>query len=124
MPILAALRLLDANDALRLVDMLDLQPDHLARAQTAAIAETEQHADLEAAGDGQQPPRLVPAHHQRDLLRLTEVIDLGGKIQSPQRHAEQEPQPGHDAIAVADAHTGLGQVQLEQPDVLGCGRVR
>jgi hypothetical protein len=23
------------------------------------------------------------------------VIDLGGKIQSPQRYAQQEPQPGH-----------------------------
>jgi hypothetical protein len=34
---LAALRLLDANDPLRAVDMLDLQPDHLAGAQAAAI---------------------------------------------------------------------------------------
>ena len=116
--VLAALGLLDANDLLRAVDMLDLQPDHLAGAQAAAIAETEQHADLEAAGDGQQAPRLVRAHHQRNLLRLTDVIDLGGKIQSPQRHAEQEPQPGHDAVAVADAHARLGQVQLEPADVL------
>ena len=121
--VLAALGLLDANDLLRAVDMLDLQPDHLAGAQAAAIAETEQCAGLEAAGDGQQAPRLVLAHHQRDLLRLTDVIDLGGKIQSPQRHAEQEPQPGHDAVAIADAHARLGQVQLEPADVLGCGRV-
>src|SRR5713101_2385648 len=34
-PILAALGLLDADDALRLVDMLDLEPDYLARAQAA-----------------------------------------------------------------------------------------
>ena len=104
--------------------MLNLQPDHLARAQAAAIAETEQHAGLEAACDRQQAPRLVRAHHQRDLLRLTDVIDLGGKIQSPQRHAEQEPYPGHDTVAVADAHARLGQVQLEQADVLRCGGVR
>src|SRR5713226_6104506 len=97
---------------------------NFARAQAAAIAETEQYADLEAAGDGEQTPHLVRAHHQRDLLRLMDVIDLGGKIQSPQRHAEQEPQPGHDAVAVADAHAGLGQLQLEQADVLSCGRVR
>jgi len=32
--------------------MLDLEPDHLAGAQTAAIAETEQGADLEVASDG------------------------------------------------------------------------
>jgi hypothetical protein len=32
---------------------------------------------------------------------------LGRKIQSPNRHAEQEPQLGHDAVAIADAHAGL-----------------
>src|SRR5437899_7945758 len=104
--------------------MLDLQSDHLAGAQAAAVAETEQGADLEIAGDGQQAPRLVRAHHQRYLLRLTDVIDLGGKIQSPQCHAEQEPQPGHDAVAIADAHAGLGQVQLEPADILRRRRVR
>jgi hypothetical protein len=102
--------LLDPNDLLRTVDMLDLQPDHLAGAQAAAIAETEQRANLEVAGNGQQAPRLVRAHHQWYLLRLTDVIDLGGQIQSPQCHAKQEPQPGHDAVAIADAHAGLGQV--------------
>src|SRR6516165_62445 len=121
--VLAAFRLLDPDDLLRTIDMLDLQPDHLTGAQAAAIAETEQRADLEVAGDGQQPPRLVRAHHQRYLLRLTDVIDLVGQIQSPQGHAEQEPQPGHDAIAIADAHTGLGQVQLEAPDILSRRRV-
>src|SRR5450432_3527443 len=55
--VLAALGLLDPNDLLRAVDVLNLQPDHLAGAQAAAIAETEQHADLEAAGHRQQPPR-------------------------------------------------------------------
>src|ERR1017187_9766053 len=35
--------------------------------------------------------------------RFADVINLSGKIQSPQRHAEQEPQPGHDAVAIADA---------------------
>jgi len=94
---------------------------NLARAQ--ATAETEQYADLESVGDGQQTPRLVRAHHQWDLLRLTDVIDLGCEIQSPQCHAEQEPQPGHDAVAVADAHARLGKVQLEKADVLGCGGV-
>src|SRR5258705_7435543 len=44
--VLAALGLLDPNDLLRAVDVLDLQPDHLAGAQAAAIAETEQYAHL------------------------------------------------------------------------------
>src|SRR6266568_5594495 len=121
--ILAALGLLDPNDLLRAVDMLDLQPDDFAGAQSAAIAETEQHADLEAACDGQQAPGLVLAHHQRDLLRLTDVIDLGGKLQSPQRDAEQEPQPGHDAVTVADARARLRQMQLEPADILRRSRL-
>src|SRR6478735_2572041 len=105
--VLAALGLLDPNDLLRAIDVLDLQPDHLAGAQAAAIAETEEHSHFEAAGDRQQPPRLVLAHHQWDLLRFTDVIDLGGKVQSPQRHAKQDPQPGHDAVAIADARARL-----------------
>jgi len=103
--------------------MLDLQPDHLARPQSAAIAETEQNAGVEAAGDGQQALGLVRAHDQRNLLRFADVINLSGKIQSPQRHAEQEPQPGHDAVAVADARARLGKIQLEQADVLGRSRI-
>src|SRR6516164_6035698 len=51
------------------------------------------------------------------LLRLTDVIDLFGKIQPPQRYPEQEPQPGHDPAAHADAHPRLGQAQLW---LLGC----
>src|SRR6202051_1073474 len=121
--VLAALGLLDPNDLLSAVDMLDLEPDHLAGTQAAAITETEQHAGLEAAGDRQQGPGLVRAHDERNLLRLPDVIDLGGKVQSPQRDAEQEPQPGHDAVAVADARARLRQMQLEQADILNCSRV-
>ena len=36
------------NDLLCAVDVLDLEPDHLASTQTAAIAEAEQDAHLEA----------------------------------------------------------------------------
>src|SRR5262249_24212287 len=75
--ILAALRLLDANDVLRPVDVLDLQPHHFAGAQPTAITEAEQHANLKATGDGQQATCLVRAHHLRDLLRLAQMIDLG-----------------------------------------------
>ena len=58
-----------------------------------------------------------------DLESEGQVENLGGKIQSPQRHAEQEPQPGHDAVAVADARARLGKMQLEPADVLCRGRV-
>src|ERR1700730_2794065 len=122
--VLAALGLLDPNDLLRAVNVLDLQPDHLGGAQATAIAETEQHAQLEAARARQQAPRLVLAHHQRNPLRLTKVKNLGRKVQPPQRHAKQEPQPSHDAVAIADARARLGKMQLEPTDVLRCGRIR
>src|SRR5216684_2320130 len=122
-PILAALGLLDANNPLRLVDMLDLQPDHLAGAQAAPIAKTECHAGLEARGNGQHATRLVRAHHLRNLLGLADVIDLGGKIQPPQRHAEQEPHSSHDAVAIADAYARLGKIQLEPADILHSRRL-
>src|SRR5437016_14237132 len=70
--VLAALRLLDADDLLRAVDMLDLEPHDLARPQSAAIAKAEQDARLEACGHRQQPLRLVRAHHQWKLLRLAQ----------------------------------------------------
>src|SRR5262245_16903344 len=63
--ILATLRLLDTNDVLCPVDVLDLEPHDLARPQSAAIAEAEQNARLEAAGHRQQALHLVDAHHQR-----------------------------------------------------------
>src|SRR5204862_7343159 len=40
-----------------------------------------------------------------------------------QRHAQQELQPSHDAVASANAYTRLGQVQLETADVIRRGRV-
>src|SRR5271157_5954811 len=108
--VLAALGLLDANDLLRAVDMLDLEPHHLAGAQAAAVTETEHHASLEIVSNRQQPLRLVRAYHKWNLLRRAQVIHLGGEVQTPQRHSEQEAQPGHDHVAGADAHATLSQV--------------
>src|SRR5216684_2060471 len=121
--VLASLGLLHPNDLLCAVDVLDLEPDHLAGTQAAAIAEAEQYAHLEAAGDREQAARLVLAHHQRNLLRLAEVINLGRKVRPPQCYAEQELHPGHNAVAIADAHGRLGQVQLETTNVIRCGRI-
>ena len=56
---------------------------HLAGAQAAAIGETEQHADLEGLGDREQALGLVRAQHQRDLLRLANVVDLSGEGRPP-----------------------------------------
>ena len=63
------------------------------------------------------------AHGERQPFRLLEVKDLGGEIVAPQRDAEQELQPGHDPVAIADAETALDQVQLEAANVVSGGRV-
>jgi hypothetical protein len=63
--VLAALGLLDPDDALGAVDMLDLEANHLAGAQAAAIAETERHPHLDVPRRRQQPLGLVRAHDER-----------------------------------------------------------
>ena len=78
---------------------------------------------MRLVGHCQQALGLVRAHDQRYLLRLLDVIDLGGEIVPPQRDAEQEPQARHRAVACADAQPALGQVQLEPADVVGGRRV-
>jgi hypothetical protein len=51
------------------------------------------------------------------------VINLGGEIVPPERDTQQEPHPGHDAVAIADAQSALDQVQLEAADIVGGGGV-
>jgi hypothetical protein len=41
------------------------------------------------------------------------VPNLGRQIVATERDAEQEPHPGHDPIAVADACPALDQLQLK-----------
>ena len=45
--VFASLGLHDAGDVLRAVDIANPEPDHLARAQTCAVAESEQYVNLE-----------------------------------------------------------------------------
>ena len=73
-----------ADDHLRAVDVAGAQPNDLARAQPAAIAERQHDVHLEIARHGEQPLGLLRAHHQWQLLRLLEVVDLGGEIVPPQ----------------------------------------
>jgi hypothetical protein len=39
--------------------------------------------------------------------RFPDMVDIGSKVQPPQRHAKLEPQPGHDAVAIATARAAL-----------------
>jgi hypothetical protein len=56
-------------------------------------------------------------------LRVVISLVSGGKIQPPQCYPQQELHPGHDAVAIADAHARLGQVQLEKTNVIRCGHI-
>src|SRR6185295_4942713 len=116
-PVFAALRLNDTDDHLRAVDVAGLEANDLTGPQTAAIAEREHGVNLEIAGHGKEPIGLVWAHGQRQLLRLLEVVDLGCEIVPPQRDAEQELHPGHDAVAIGYAEAGFDQMQLEAANV-------
>jgi hypothetical protein len=120
----APLRLDDADDILGAVDVADLEPDHLARTQAAAIAEREHHAGLRGASHGEETLRLLETHHQGKRLWLFEMVDLGGQVQTPERRLEQELHAGHDAVAIANARPALHQVQLEAADIIGGGGVR
>src|ERR671918_2380365 len=122
--VLAPFGLHDTDDVLGAVDVADPEPDHLAGARATAIAEREQRADLRGASHGEETLRLLGTHDQRKPLWLFEVVDLGGQVQAPERHAEQELNAGHDAVAIADARPALHQVQLEAADVIGGGGVR
>jgi hypothetical protein len=107
----------------RAVDVAGPEPNDLPRAQPAAIAERQHDVHLEIARHGEQPLGLLRAHDQRQLLRLLEVVDLGGEIVPPQRDAQQKPHPGHDPVAIGDAQPALHEVQLEAADVIGCRRI-
>src|SRR5215472_18794093 len=62
---------------------------------------------------------LARAYGEGQPLRLLAVVDLGREIVPPQRDAEQELHPAHDAVAIADAEKGFNQVQLEAANVVG-----
>ena len=65
---------------------------------------------------------LLPAFSM-DAMRgyLPRMLDIAsqlmlkwerrGEVQPPQRHAKQEPQTGHDAIAIANAHARFGKMK-------------
>src|SRR5258707_14614619 len=63
------------------------------------------------------------AQHWRQPLGLLDVPNLGRQIVATERDAEQEPHPGHDPIAVADARPALDQVQLKSAHLVGRCRI-
>src|ERR1700726_1479783 len=122
-PVLAALRLHDADDHLLAVDVIPPQPHHLAGPQPATIGEAEHRSRLQARRHGQDTFDLLRAQHRRQPLGLLDVPDLGRQIVTTERDAEQEPYPGHDPIAVADARPALDQVQLKSAHLVGRRRI-
>src|SRR3981189_3744587 len=60
---------------------------------------------------------------RRQPLGLLDVPDLGRQIVATERDAEQEPHPGHDPIAVADAPPAPAPVQLKPAHLVGRCRI-
>jgi hypothetical protein len=79
-PVLAALRLHDADDHLLAVDVARPQPHHLAGPQPATIGEGQHRSRLQARRYGENALDLLRAQHRRQLLRLLDVPDLGRQI--------------------------------------------
>src|SRR5262249_34139988 len=52
------------------------------------------------------------------------MVDLGRKVRPSQCDAKQKLHTGHDAVAMADTHARLGQVQLKTTHIIRCGSVR
>src|SRR6476660_7860692 len=122
-PVLASLRLHDADNLLLAVDVTRPQPHHLAGSQPATIGQRSQRSRLQALRHGQDTLDLLRAQHRRQPLGLLDVPDLGRQIVATERDAEQEPYPGHDPIAVADAGPALDQVQLKLTHLVGRCRI-
>ncbi len=104
--------------------MLDLQPDHLARTQTGAVAEAEQQPVAHVVAHRQQAAGLILAEDERHLLRLLDEIHLGQQIEASQRDAEQKAQARHGTVARDRADARLAQMQLEAAQVVGRGGLR
>ena len=113
----------DVDDHLRAVDVLDLEPDDFAGAQAGAVAEAQHQPVAQAPAIASSRFASSWTQDQRNLLRLLEVENLGRQIVPAQRDAEQEAQPGHGGVARHDANAGLGQMELEQPDLVGRRRI-
>ena len=67
--------------------------------------------------------RHVSRDDAADVIAGYLVVDVARQVQPPQGHPEQEPEPGHGAVAVRDAHGALGKVHLEAAKVLGRGGI-
>src|SRR6266542_5547824 len=80
-----------------------------ARFVRLSLLTNSQPARLQARGLGEHPLGLLRREHQRQLLRLLHVPELGSKLVMALRH----PNPGHDAVAIADARAARDEVQLE-----------
>jgi len=101
-PILAALELLDANNHLRLVDIVLTSGRPLAGSRPAPIAKN--GASGTEAVAGQPGRRLVRAHQLTDYLGLPDVIDLCGKISRRRVTRNTNRTPVMMRVAIADAY--------------------
>ena len=121
--ILAPLDLLDPQQHALAVNVADLQRRDLGDAQARTVGGTECSPVLRPWRRLQKARYLLGAQHDGDLPRLRDERQRLGDIDPVDRYAEEEAQRRDRAVDGWWAHAGAGQVQLEEPQVLGHGRV-
>jgi hypothetical protein len=72
---------------------------------------------------------IIKSRLASSALRICGILvgslmkDLGRQIVPTHRHLQQKAQAGHRAVAVLERQAALDQMQLEQADIIGGGRV-
>ena len=115
--ILAPFALYHADNLLRAVDVAHGEPRYLAGAQATAVADRQHGACLEARRHRQDAFDLVGTEDDGNLLRLLQMVDLGGEIEPSQRDLQKEFHPGHDAVAIADRELGVRRQRLRSRQI-------
>ena len=114
----AALALLDPQHHALAVDVGHLQRGNLGYAQARTIGGAERGLVLDAGGGLQKARHLLGAQHHRQLARLVHKGQVSNRIGAVERHSEEEPQRRDRGVDGRRTDTVLGQVQLEQTQVL------
>src|SRR6202163_2011410 len=119
MAILAAFTLLHPEHHALGINIADLQRDHLHGAQTSAVGNAERRLMLRPGCGLQQAQHLFGREYARQLARLVDEHETARRLRSVERHLEEEPERRHGRVDALWLQTGLGQMQLERPQLFG-----
>lgn len=121
--VLGALALLDAQRHALAVDVTDLEPAHLAGAQTGAVGYRQRGLVFDVAGGRQQRRCLLHAQHHRHGARQLHRLHAGHQLAAAQLDIEEELQPGQGRVERDGRGASVDQMQLEATQILDRGGV-